>query len=763
MALYPTNQRNLIKHRAEQPLLFLARDSTLAMPNVPLTVRISGEAPLQKQGSATSAGSRLDLGWTSPTSTAAILPPSLPTSATTPSTPSSARVLGTANRRRCGCTDLLWLIVFLLATAGMAAISHYAITTGSARRLLNPRDSEGNICGSPASMDSGRDLRSMPYVVYFNMSNPASYKRCVAGCPVKRAPSDPDPVVCQYDVAVPPAGVNTTTDARFVSGNCTVTVASTQVLGKCVPDVLLSGTKETLSAATQTVNGKDEVSTTVSAASWVATLVGDINAESFVAILFQQLVTKWWIILITLAAAVLLSYLWMFLLIRISAIIVWITIGLVLSILWAFASYFIYNYVRIKIMKQSLLATGVVSLDASLASETLLLVLAIVCGFAAAAILGIVLVFRQSISIATRIIIEASKSLLGMPRIAWFPPAHFLAIIVTAAYSLCIFSLLSTTGTMEPTTKLVYTVGNQTLPVQHGRVLVSSVAAIFYQVCTVLWFVWFYNFMGAIGRTTVAGAISEWYFTPDKKTLNRLALGSALMRVLVHHLGSMAFGALVVPSVQVLNVIGYAIGTSFYKVRRVNDHERKSVVSEKCTEALTIILRTYNTTAYIVLALHGDAFAPSGFSGLLLKTRHAFRIAVTSSISSFILFLAKITITLLTSVVGYLLLIYAAPDSPGQSFAPTSSISLSTLVPMLVIIAVSAFIVSSIFISVFSTAIETVVTCFCEDVENGCADGKYYMSDSLKKLMGFHHNGGAGDDRAPVSPITGSAASLIKR
>ncbi|GCB63397.1 hypothetical protein scyTo_0014616 [Scyliorhinus torazame] len=56
------------------------------------------------------------------------------------------------------CTDVLWLVIFCLFWGGMMFIAGYAVTVGSAERLIFGYDSFGNICGKKNSPVKGASL-----------------------------------------------------------------------------------------------------------------------------------------------------------------------------------------------------------------------------------------------------------------------------------------------------------------------------------------------------------------------------------------------------------------------------------------------------------------------------------------------------------------------------------------------------------------------------------------------------------------------------
>ncbi|XP_073698652.1 choline transporter-like protein 1 [Garra rufa] len=93
------------------------------------------------------------------------------------------------------CTDIPWLLLFILFNVGMLCICGFAIATGAASRLISGYDSYGNTCGQknakiPGIELSGRDHTSRKYVFFLDPCNIdilgrkiKSVALCVSKCP----------------------------------------------------------------------------------------------------------------------------------------------------------------------------------------------------------------------------------------------------------------------------------------------------------------------------------------------------------------------------------------------------------------------------------------------------------------------------------------------------------------------------------------------------------------------------------------------------
>ncbi|CAK1548239.1 unnamed protein product [Leptosia nina] len=75
------------------------------------------------------------------------------------------------------CTDILWLIVFIIFLGGWGYVGYYGFTKGSIEKILAPIDSKGRRCG----LDSG--LEDKKYLMFFNIAKCLSPGTPITGCP----------------------------------------------------------------------------------------------------------------------------------------------------------------------------------------------------------------------------------------------------------------------------------------------------------------------------------------------------------------------------------------------------------------------------------------------------------------------------------------------------------------------------------------------------------------------------------------------------
>nr|KAJ3420804.1 hypothetical protein HK105_005229 [Polyrhizophydium stewartii] len=223
--------------------------------------------------------------------------------------------------------------------------------------------------------------------------------------------------------------------------------------------------------------------------------------------------------------------------------------------------------------------------------------------------------------------------------------------------------------------------------------------------------------------------------------MHSFAARNAISRTLLHHMGSAILGCVAIPAMAVTNAVVFSIATSFLKVRKVGDAERKDLFFDRWGAWYQKMQFAVNDKAYIMIAMHGHDFCHGAEQGRALALRNAVKLKVVSGVAASVLFFGRLVITILAAIGGLALVIISTG----------SSTPLTSLAPIALVIVIFAFIGASVFVTPLGVAIETIFLCFCEDVEmnDGSLERPYYMSDSLKKFMGHHRRQSALPDKPP--------------
>jgi hypothetical protein len=152
---------------------------------------------------------------------------------------------------------------------------------------------------------------------------------------------------------------------------------------------------------------------------------------------------------------------------------------------------------------------------------------------------------------------------------------------------------------------------------------------------------WWVNFINAVEQTTIAGGVASWYWSRDKKVtvtphthlclisfvtkaIKPFPLLRSMYRCFRYHLGSLAFGSLIIAIIQ---LIRYFVFMTQKKMSTSTNEAAKMALSclQCCFTCLEKVLKFINKNAYIEIAVYGYSFCEAARTAFELLVRNAFR------------------------------------------------------------------------------------------------------------------------------------------
>lgn len=250
-------------------------------------------------------------------------------------------------------------------------------------------------------------------------------------------------------------------------------------------------------------------------------------------------------------------------------------------------------------------------------------------------------------------------------------------------------------------------------------------------------FFWVHVFIDGIHQVTIAGAVSNWFFSEEKsKSMNICPGFHAMMDTLRYNLGSIALGSLLIAILKTIQVAIWIVerqtqGTGTAETEGI----KKAIFAclKCCTACVEWIMQRVNRNAFIGIAVYGYGFCRAAQRCMGLKVMNAGRTLTTALICKGTLVLGKLITVFLTLGLYYLMV-----SNGGEKLAPTGSenLPMTATISIYLIVAAVAFLITSIFLSVYELALDTIFICFCEDQErNNGKDRPYYSSVRLQKFM----------------------------
>ncbi|XP_011563045.3 choline transporter-like 2 isoform X3 [Plutella xylostella] len=662
------------------------------------------------------------------------------------------------------CTDVLWLIIFILFLGGWGFVGYYSFTNGDVERLLAPIDSKGRRCGLDA------DVMNKKYLVFFDITKCLSPEAPITGCPTPQVCVSQCPDTTILFESVLTASSLDQLRARMVCSDDvntqTMTLQQAQQYmqqEKCAKFVLQS----------QPVIGRCFINATEAVGSVLQNLTEAQVLEQFTNLvkfnqlssqIVEDLVQSRWYLAGALVGVVVLCLVYIVLLRWVVAPVVWTSIVGLLALL-GFSLYLCYrNYeyylanpvsliqtTNLKGYAQSIFASHRTWLALLVALAVLLVVLTLM-----------VIFLRNRITIAIALIGEGSKAVSDIKSTMAFPLFPWLIQCVIIGYGVVVLVYLLSIGqstfsvvnfandtcncngkytkdyeSCDPVefTANCHDSASPALPCRqatcHFTGIESPYSVTYMQIVNVVGFFWAMFFISGLSDMMLASTFSTWYWTFHKRDVPFFTLTKGIYRTMRYHMGTVAIGALIITIVRVIRVFLEYVDHKLKKFD--NSFTRCVLCCCKCFFwCLENFLKFINKNAYIMCAVHGKGFCKSARDAFSLLMRNIIRVVVLDKVTDFIFFLSKLLISIGVGIGVFYLLqwSYIYEVTQGQRLH-------YNYVPA-IILAVATYLITTIFFNVYAMAVDTLFLCFLEDCErnDGSVEKPYFMSKNLMKILG---------------------------
>lgn len=415
----------------------------------------------------------------------------------------------------------------------------------------------------------------------------------------------------------------------------------------------------------------------------------------------QDIKNNWQWLLAGLGWAVLISFIFMFLLRCLAGCIVWCSLFGVIFFFIGLGLIFLYNAGYLGAASGAATYLGVPSWDSTKANNE-------VYGWISIGLGCFFFILVLCCCSRLRLAVAVCKS-----------AGQFVAGVCTSILVPIIQSLISAGVWAACLVIMVYLVSSTTFVANTGDYF-SSIKSYedenmirFY--CFIFGTLWVNAFIGAMTIFIIASACTMWYYShgPDQELT--LPIARSYKMVFRFHFGSLAFGALLVAIVQFLQLMVEAVK------RQAEATGQKSKCFEyiiKCLQCflacVECVVKFINTQAYIQIAIRGKNFCYAAKDGFELAWSNALRYAIVGGVGGIIMFLGKLMIAALSAGGFYILITYV------------DSIRSGYLQPFyqVILIGVIGYVVSMLFMSVYTIAMDTLLVCFIVDENNQKGKGK---------------------------------------
>ncbi|ETO20795.1 hypothetical protein RFI_16422, partial [Reticulomyxa filosa] len=342
---------------------------------------------------------------------------------------------------------------------------------------------------------------------------------------------------------------------------------------------------------------------------------------------------------------------------------------------------------------------------------------------------------RKRIELALNMLNEASRAVRDMPSTVLFPVLYSLVGIGYMAFwlaiALYIYSCKQKDTKTTPDDLVEYfganyveTSFNVDMKVLSFNALVYHFLCLMYMVQVIIYF----------GFMVLAGAFADWYFsiwdsTQTQKKKERMLTITTTKRVLRFHLGSLAFGALLITPVRLLR---WALLYVQHKTENAQNILAKCLLgcADCCLKCLECIIDKINKEGFIFTTIYGTNFCYSSIIAVKLVFSNAMRATFVEGISHYMELFGRLTISALTT--GICMIAFSEATYYSHNLS-------SILLPGLAVFIVS-YMIGSLFMLVYEVAVDTIFLCYLVD-EQVHPGGPKFAHEELTNMTSLQKKG----------------------
>jgi len=523
--------------------------------------------------------------------------------------------------------------------------------------------------------------------------------------------------------AYPPAGqlsILSEYPNKWVVPQCNYAYATYQMMNRCVPQ---------LDTYFGFIVHNDTMTSTPTSSEFAT------YANSFAQVggqAFSDLETTIWVIVSSFAIAIVCGFLWIYFMKLCACCVVWcvILLAIIMSFLLAAALILSGHYLQLRTEEVPQLATY----DTDKQNMYICYVLGGIFAIVWLIITCVALCFCKQIRQATTLISLASEALMDFPYLIFYPIFQ-------------IFGLFALVFAWATGAALLASSGDQVANEWYGISVWSFNDSLQYMMWYWLFgFLWITELMMACGFMIVSCCFAIWFFSAEKeekitgrslsccggapepqRIVPSWVLSKAMRITYFNHLGTAAFGALIIAIIDLLRIIVEYIE---YKKKQMDAAGADGIgcnklwefifcVARSCLWCLDKCMRYLNKQAYIQTIINGTSLCTSACNAISVMLRQAALFLIMNGLQSGIFWFGKLAICMTTAAICGLIIQAAYADQ-------ISSIVLPTFVCLLI-----GFGVATAFIQVYDMGIDTMLMCFAEAKSEGDHAGRMHIPHEL--------------------------------
>ncbi|KAL3671943.1 hypothetical protein V7S43_002610 [Phytophthora oleae] len=671
------------------------------------------------------------------------------------------------------CRDVFCCLLFVIYWIGMIIVAAIAFQTGEPLSLIYGKDCNGAVCGdrifANARFTTYPRLNEDLLVAAANGVSPSKAKFfgiCVESCPVAGSKT------CTYGGETCWTVAQDTEAALFrclpvPSSNGTVLeevcIDPQGADPTCTVDLYEAGECDTVSNTKRAYKEVWEVEATGGTSPLLSQLQG--NLQVLGRFLNDMYAARSVVLLIGGLGALILGLIWLIVLQFFAGCVVWLTCSIVLIGLILLS---LFCSVRSELISSEQLS-GLSFLNATTIDTTAIAAAsdentklqfkaaAYVSWVVTGVVFLLIIAMRKRLKIAIAIIRESSKAIQKLPILMIWPVVPTVFFVGLVIYCVAVGAFLLSSDDLTSAVKESSASFNVTMELSAAGDLPAKNLQQVLLAFHVFGFLWTNELLQAISICVIAGSVAQFYWTSPsdngKRTLEakfpftralgytlRFSLGSLCFWIVYHRVRTIFSDHARVSRSQVSLLVITIMNSYLHiffstkQIQQTNRIVRVALLSVKgflwCFEKC---IKFLSKNAYILIAMKGSSFCMASARSFKLIFKNMARVAVVNSVSFFLLFLIKLTVTL---VVFALLSKSSSLSLSSDQLSLLGGATVTSPLAPVVVACVLAWLVASAFVNVYEAAIDTILLCFCEDIELHGDTASEFMSKELQRIMG---------------------------
>jgi hypothetical protein len=318
-------------------------------------------------------------------------------------------------------------------------------------------------------------------------------------------------------------------------------------------------------------------------------------------------------------------------------------------------------------------------------------ILGVICWVFAFVLLVVALACRRQLQLAIAICQTTSSFLTKNMGMILLPPLIALGELAWAVYWFVGLAAILSTCKVKRADNLTQEVNRFEID---GYIIFGLVFHFFMGL-------WIYFFCEGLATVTTSMCVTEWYFSPlskkSKKTSTTFAFLRCLVEAKLYHMGSIAFGACILPFVVMIQLVIKLLVYMAGFLGEDNGCLRRCLgCVNVCVGCLTSCIQHVSTSAFIMVGIRSRGFCSSAWSVYNLMARNPMRFFVFTGVMWTVDVACRFVMIGLTLAMGCLLL--------DKEVAPDLARGVRNPWPALIAIVFVGYFMSGLFAGAYTTS-----------------------------------------------------------